>query len=107
MLSLTTLTALIFCVTIVSTYLSVRVRLVSVPSALIVGFVINSLAFFIFAIARDNGLTQALSFAFLQSTIFTVTSVVMGAFFRGPARQPIAEDVHPVVYSGEQLSTAA
>src|SRR5260370_38566420 len=90
MLPFTTITATIFSITIVLTYLSVRVRLVSIPGALIVGFMFNSLAFFMFAIARANGLMQALFVAFLQGTIFTVASVTMGAFFRDTSRmQPM------------------
>src|SRR5260221_7213850 len=103
MLPFTTITATIFSITIVLTYLSVRVRLVSIPGALIVGFMVNSLAFFMFAIARDNGFMQALFVAFLQGTIFTVASVSMGAFFRGASRN---EEVQPVAYSGEQITTA-
>jgi hypothetical protein len=106
MLPFTTITATIFSVTIVLTYLSVRVRLVSIPGALIVGFMVNSLAFFMFAIARDNGLMQALFVAFLQGTIFTVASVTMGAFFRETSRKEARQEVRAVVYSGEQLSTA-
>jgi hypothetical protein len=106
MLPLTTITAAIFSITIVLTYLSVRVRLVGIPSALIIGFMVNSLGFFMFAIARDNGYMQALYVAFLQGTIFTVASVTMGAFFRGASRQEAAQEVRAVVYSGEQLSTA-
>lgn len=103
MLSLTTITALLFTVTIVATYLSVRMRLANIPGALIFGFILNSLAFFIFALARENGLSQALSVAFFQGALFTVASVGMGVFFRGEARKP----VQVYKYSGDGLSTAA
>jgi hypothetical protein len=82
MTTLTTITATFFSVSILFTYLVVRTRRVSIPSALIVGFMINSLAFFLFAIARDDGFMQSLSIGFLQGLIFTITAVVMGGFFR-------------------------
>src|SRR5258707_2590200 len=106
MLPLTTITALLFSVSIILTYLSVRLRWVTIPGALIVGFMFNALAFFMFAIARDNGLMQALFVGFLQGTIFTIASVTMCAFFRETSRKEARQEVRAAVYSCEQLCTA-
>ncbi len=106
MLPLTTITALLFSVSIILTYLSVRLRWVTIPGALIVGFMFNALAFFMFAIARDNGLMQALFVGFLQGTIFTIASVTMGAFFRGTSRQEVLEEKRAIEYPVESAVTA-
>jgi hypothetical protein len=92
MLSLTTITAILFSTTILCTYLCVRLNWVRVPSALIVGFMFNSLGFFMFAIARGNGLQQAIFVGFLQGLIFTVAAVSMGAYFRQSTHKEIAEE---------------
>ena len=105
MLPLTTITAALFSLSIVLTYLAVRLRVANIPSALILGFMLNSLAFFMFAVARDNSFNQALFVGFFQVTIFTIASVTMGAFFRGEVRKVATVQVFK--YSGEGLSTAA
>jgi xanthine/uracil/vitamin C permease (AzgA family) len=107
MLPLTTITAVLFSLSIVLTYLAVRLRVANIPSALILGFMLNSLAFFMFAVARDNSFNQALFVGFFQGTIFTIASVTMGAFFRGEVRKVAASKVQVFKYSGEGLSTAA
>jgi hypothetical protein len=107
MFSLTTFTAILFSLSIVVTYLSVRLRLANIPSALILGFMFNSLAFFMFAVARENGLNQALFVGFFQGTVFTLASVTMGAFFRSEARNTSTSKVQVFKYSGEGLSTSA
>jgi hypothetical protein len=107
MLPLTTITAAIFSTTIVLTYLSVRLRWIHIPSALIIGFMLNALGFFSFAIARGNGLNQALFVAFLQGTIFTVASVTLGALFRAPARKASLREEYAIEFATERVSTTA
>jgi xanthine/uracil/vitamin C permease (AzgA family) len=104
MLPLTTITATLFSATIVVTYLSVRLRWANIPSALVVGFMVNALGFFLFALARDNGLNQALLVAFVQGTIFTVASVTMGAFFRGPAHKLSLREEYALEFAAERVS---
>jgi len=106
MLPLTTITAALFSASIAVTYLSVRLRWGSIPGSLIVGFMINSLAFFMFAVARGNGLMQALSVGFLQGFIFTVASVTMGAFFRGTSHKESFEENRTNDYPVESAVTA-
>lgn len=107
MLSLTTITATLFSISIVATYLSARLRWVSIPGALIVGFMFNALFFFMFAIARGNDLTQALSVSFLQGTIFTVASVTMGAFFRNSSHKTADVQKPALDYSAEPVTVRA
>jgi hypothetical protein len=107
MLPLTTITAALFSFSIIATYLSVRLRWVSIPGALIVGFMFNALFFFMFAIARGNGLTQALFVGFLQGTIFTVASVTMGAFFRSPSRKESVSKKPATDYATEHVTVNA
>jgi len=91
MISLTTIAAVLFSISIIVTYLWVRLNWVSISSALIVGFMFNSHTFFLFAITRSNGLLQAISVALLQGLIFTVAAVSMGIFFRQGAFRDIAQ----------------
>jgi hypothetical protein len=103
MLPLTTITAALFSISIIVTYLSVRLRWVSIPGALIVGFMFNALFFFLFAIARENGLSQALFVGFLQGTIFTVASVGMGAYFRAPRKESLRKELE-LEYAAERVT---
>jgi len=105
MISLTTITAVLFSVSIVLTYLWVRFNWVSISSALIVGFMFNSLTFFLFAIARDNGFTQAISVGMLQGLIFTVSAVSMGTFFRRTTNKDRVQAGHSLEYALESMSS--
>src|SRR5438045_3512054 len=101
MLPITTLTAALFSVSIIFTYFWVRLNWVSVPQALLVGFLFNSFGFFSFSIARGNGLTQAITVGLLQGLIFTSAAVTMGMFFRNTSEQDIAEEKQTMDYSME------
>ena len=103
MLSLTTITAILFSVSLIFTYLWVRLNWVSVPNAFIVGYVFNSLTFFMFAIARGNVLTSAISVGFLQGLIFTIAAVSMGLFFRQNSQKDIARQKRELDYSLETM----
>lgn len=81
---LTHIAALLFSVSLIFTYLWVRLNWVSIPHALVVGFIFNSLFFFLFAAARFSGLRDGLSIGAMQGAIFTIVAVSMGAFFRPP-----------------------
>lgn len=105
MFSLTTITAVLFSVSILVTYLCVRLNWVHVPSASIVGFMFNSLAFFMFAIARGNSLQQAIFVAFLQGVIFTVAAVGMGTFFRRSSHKDLALEKRELDYALGSISS--
>jgi hypothetical protein len=74
---------------------------------LIIGLIVNSLAFFMFAIARDNGLNQALLVGFLQGTVFTVASITMGIFFREASRKESILQAHTIDYAHEHVTKTA
>ena len=101
MTTLTTITAIFFSVSILFTYLCVRTKRITIPSALIVGFMVNSFAFFLFAIARNDGFMQAISVGFLQGLIFTVAAVTMGVFFRQGAHRPSTHESYSLDYALE------
>jgi len=99
MLSLTTLTTILFSVSIIFTYLWVRLDWVTVPNAFIVGYMFNSLTFFLFAIARGNGFTQAIFVGLLQGLIFTLAAISMGLFFRHSARKVMNKEQQELDYA--------
>ena len=105
MLPLTSIIAILFSVSIVFTYLWVRLNWVSVPSALIVGFMFNSFFFFLFALARDNGLLQSITVGLAEGLIFSVAAVSMGAFFRQTSQKDLAQEKSELDYSLEQMSS--
>ena len=92
MAPLTTLSAVLFSVSIIFTYLWVRLNWVSIPSALVLGFTFNALFFSVFAFTRGSGSVDALSIGVMQSLIFTVAAVSMGAFFRPMPDDELAQE---------------
>jgi hypothetical protein len=74
--------ALLFSLGIVASYLTVRLAYVRVYQVFIVGSIVNSLFFFMFAITRDNSFGQALTVGLSLGFLFTALSVTLGSFFR-------------------------
>jgi hypothetical protein len=59
----------------------------------------NSLTFFSFAIARGNGLMQAISVALVDGLIFTVTAVSMALYFRQSHDKDAAQEKRELDYA--------
>jgi hypothetical protein len=72
---------LLFCTTIVLTYIVVRMNWFRVRVASVAGMVANSLSFFLFALSRGSTTTHALTLGLLLGAIFTVLSVALGRMF--------------------------
>lgn len=91
MLSLNpTVYVLLFSISLVVTYIAVRRNWVRVPSAVVLGSMVNSLFFFLYSVARGNNFTHALTIGLVLGMIFTGLSVTMGAFFRTTMPVPAA-----------------
>ena len=73
---------LLFCAGIGATYFFVRANLVRTSSVFVLGSLTNSLFFFLFAIARGNGLLQAGFAGFLLGVLFTGLSMLLAVHFR-------------------------
>src|SRR5688572_29554386 len=77
-----TVFALLFSVGIAATYLVVRLGWFRTWQAFIVGSIVNSTFFFLFAITRANSLGHALTIGLCLGLLFTVLSVTLGQFFQ-------------------------
>jgi hypothetical protein len=82
---------LLFCAALVVTYLVVRLNVARASSAVIVGVMINSLFFFLYAIARENAFSYALLVGVALGLVFTLLSVMLGVVFKhGAANEQVA-----------------
>lgn len=72
---------LLFCVTILATYIVVRMNWFRVRVTFLAGLVANSLSFFLFALSRGSTSVHALTVGLLLGSIFTVLSVALGRMF--------------------------
>jgi hypothetical protein len=89
MLSLNpTVYVLLFSVSLVITYIAVRRKWVRVPSAVVLGVMVNSMFFFLYSVARGNSFTHALTVGLVLGCLFSGLSVTMGAFFRNTVPVP-------------------
>jgi hypothetical protein len=74
--------ALLFSLSILITYLTVRRAWLRLPVAVIVGIVDNSVCFFLFALARGQGFIEATVIGAILGVVFTIGCVVAAATFR-------------------------
>ena len=75
----------LFSISLVATYLVVRMGWVRSIPAFAVGTIVTSMFFFLFALARGNTFTQALVVSPLLGVVFTGLGVTMGLYFRNAA----------------------
>ena len=87
---------LLFCVSIVATYLIVRLRVASVPGAATLGLFVNSFSFFLYSLSRNNGLEQAALVGLSLGVIFTVASISLAIVFKAEKTAPAQETLVPV-----------
>jgi hypothetical protein len=72
---------ILFCTTIIATYIVVRMNWFRVRVASTAGLVANSLSFFLFALSRGSSASYALFIGVMLGSIFTVLSVALGRMF--------------------------
>jgi hypothetical protein len=94
-----TFTSLLISASLVFTYLWVRCGWVRILPAIIVGTMTNSLCFFLFALSRGNGLTQAIITSLILGAFFTAVSVAMANQFAHAVAVKVAPEEKVLVTS--------
>ncbi len=72
----------LFCITLILTYLAARSGKFGTPFVTMIGLAVNGLAFFQYALARGQLVSQAAVTGLQLSLIFTLLSVGLGFTFR-------------------------
>lgn len=72
-----------FCIAL--TYVTVRRGWLHLPAATITGVIYTSVSFFLFALAKNDDLIQALVVGIALGTVFTLAAVISAAMFRASA----------------------
>jgi len=85
-----TLMMILFCTSLVFTYIAVRAGWVHMGSGFVVGSMVNSLFFFLYALSRGNGLSQAIAASLVMGFIFSAGASVLGAVFARKAASILA-----------------
>jgi multisubunit Na+/H+ antiporter MnhG subunit len=80
----------LFAMTTLLTYLSVRRRWLSLSASTILGITSASLCFVLFMFSQNGNLLQALVFGTLIGTVFSVLTVSAAGYFRANAAKPSA-----------------
>ncbi|RMF51285.1 MAG: hypothetical protein D6749_08280 [Chloroflexota bacterium] len=75
----------LFTLTTLFVYLSVRRRWLSLSASLVIGIVGGSLCFILFIFSQNGNLLQALVFGVLIGTLFSLLTVSAAGYFRANA----------------------